>query len=414
MSSAIKEVFERACSHLVINAQLTKAIHVFATDFINKNKDHTEFFGSNLTGVHIVRFLSSDVNRWFEQILGGVNKDEIFEEISPLPVVNGKKGVFVVSSDPMNLSCIWLLHKLHNNSSMSVQQRHAAMMDVLFILQVKFLTSLLFRYFKYPADRAVAEATYAQLTNKFLIKTHGSWISVLRMRSEDILSNSGIHFETISKMESDKKIVDTVNDIQGRIRGMIKNIYKVFVKTYKEGGRIVQSSSVVEYDGVESLKDKTKGLPTYTNYIKSVVGDKNSFIRSELIRVVSAIMPSAPPKHIQSSLEYISDNYVSNKSHQVDDLISSVMVHSFSYLQQNRNTIRGSVDLANLLSRLKGVYTSSRSSDPDLLKLRQETESVIRRAVDTKTDSVIASVRTAVLLYIIARAYTMRHYTTTA
>jgi hypothetical protein len=64
-----------------------------------------------------------------------------------------------------------------------------------------------------------------------------------------------------------------------------------------------------------------------------------------------------------------------------------------------------------MLVRLRGAYTSSRSSDPYLLEMRSLTEEVIRPAVKTKTQAVVASVRTAVLLYIVLRAYTKRHYT---
>jgi hypothetical protein len=68
------------------------------------------------------------------------------------------------------------------------------------------------------------------------------------------------------------------------------------------------------------------------------------------------------------------------------------------------------VDLSAMLIRLKGAYTSSRSTDPDLLELRDLVEEVIRPSVDSRTPAVVASVRTGVLLYLVSRAYTMSYY----
>jgi hypothetical protein len=412
--SKIKAIFDEHCANLRFDRALARRLHAFSTGFVNKNRDHIEFFGGVLTGVHVVRFLDTDKHHWFDDVLDGADEEELREKIHVLPVVNGANGVFQVSGDPMNLSCVWLLHKLHNAKELTVSERYQAMMDVLFVLQTKFLTSRLFRHFKYPIDKPKAEATYAQLTNKFSIKNEGSWIKVLNSRSEDVLSNSGIHFETISKMDNDVMIVRMLNDIQGRIRDMLKNIYAVFLKVHQEGSRISSTSSVVEHDGVEVLKDRVRGLANYTRYLKSVISDKNSFIRDELMSVVQKIVPNAPPKHIRATLEYMSANYLKSATDPVDKLLDAVMVHSFGYLSANRSSMSSAVDLAGLLSRLKGVYTYSRSTDPELMKLRHDTEAIVRRAVETKTEAVIASVRTAVLLYLVSRTYTMQHYTSAA
>lgn len=412
MSALIKDAFEQLLGKLPIDARLARAVHRYQGDFVNKNRDHTEFFGGNLTGVHTVRFLDSDRERWFEDVLDGVDPEELREKIHSIPAVRNENGVFHIAGDPMNLSCAWLLHKLHSNNSLSPTQRHTAMVDVLLALQFKLFTSLLVHYFRYPADRAVAEATYAILTNKYSLKVHGSWIAVLRARAEDVISNTSIHFDAISRMDNDLRVVSMVNDIQGRLRDMLKNIYSVFMEAHHSGSKISSTSSVIEHDGVEILKDTSKSQANYLRYIKSVVGDKNSFIRQELLKVVYNVMPSAPPKHIVGTLEFMSKNYLTSQSDEVVKLLDDTLIHSFAYLAENRSTMRSGVDLPGLLTRLRGVYTSSRSSDPDLLALRQSMEKLVRRAIDTKTDSVVAAVRTAALLYLVARTYTMRHYLT--
>lgn len=412
MDARIKAIFDGTCKHVVADKALALKIHRYVVDFINRNPEHSQFFGGNLTGVQVVRFVESDKNRWFDEILDA-DEHELREQVEKLAVVQGQDGVFNVAGDVLNQSCVWLCHKFFNATNMSLTDRQQTIQDILLALQFKFLTSRLYRHFKFPADRASAEATYAKLSNKFSIKVYGTWLKVLEARCSDIMANSSTHFNAISKMNDDVGVVRMLNDIQGRIRDMLKNIYGKYLEVKASAERISASSSVVEFDGVEVLKDRSKGLATYTNYMNSVVGDKNSFIRDELLKVVQDIFPSAPPKHIFRTLEYISANYLRTRSDDIAKLIDMTMVHSFGYLEKNRQTIQAGVNLPKLLERLRGVYTSSRSTDPDLMELRRFTESIVRKAIETKTDSVIASVRTAVLLYIVSRAYTMRHWSNT-
>lgn len=410
MASEIKEIFQSVCTRVVPDNRLADNLRKLQIGFVNKNKSHSEFFGGNLTGVQVVRFLQSDKEIWFDLILEA-DEVELTEKIQALPIVNGPNGTFHVSGDPMNLSMIWLLHVILRSPKLSAQRKHDAMIDALLFIQFKFLTSRLVRHFPFPADPGTAEATYTQLTNKFSIKQYGSWIAVLKSRAEDVISNSSIHFDTIARMDSDEMVVRMINDIQGRIRDMLKNIYNVFLQVHRDGIKIASTSSVVEHDGVEVLKDRTKGLVTYTNYLKTIVGDRNSFIREELVNVVKNISSTAPPKLIVESLQYISANYQSRTADEIGQFLEMTMLHSVSYLASNRTEVSANMDVASLLLRLRGIYTSSRSSDPELLALRTATEKIIRKAIDTKTDNVVASVRTAVLLYVVARAYTMRHYT---
>lgn len=413
MDAEIKAIFDDVCKDLVIDQALSLRIHQFVINFINRNPDHQQFFGGHLLGVHIVRFVESDKNHWFDDILQA-DEHELFDRIKKLRVVRGNQGdgeLFKVASDPLNQSCVWLCHKFFNTKSMTIAQRSSAIQDVLLALQFKFLTSRLYRHFKFVTDVASAQATYARLNNKYLIKQYGTWLKLFEARCAAITATSSPHFQVIENMQDDKKVVAMLNDIQGRIRDMLKNIYSVFKQVKDANEKISSKSSVVEFEGVEVLKDRSRGLESYTNYLKSIISDKNSFIRAELLTIIYDIVPLAPPKHVLATLEYISNNFLRSKADNVNKLIEMVMIHSFRYLQTNSSTIVAGVNLPRLLERLRGVYTASRSSDPDLLEIRELTESIVKNSIDTKTESVIASVRTAILLYLISRAYTMRHYT---
>lgn len=401
----IKETFEASLPHLKIDTHLCNSLRKYVQNFMNKNKDHAGFFGGNLLGVHPARFLDSDRHRWFDEIIDA-DEETLKVQLHALPSIDPN---FFISSNAMNLSCAYLTHAIFR-SALSAKDKKEAIVNVLLILQFKFITSILQHYFRYPADKAVAEATYASLTQKFAIKEHGSWIGVLTNRCEDILAPTSIHYDVISRFDQDEDIVNMLNDVQGRIRSMVKNIYRVMLRVREEGTKIGTTSNVVSHDGEEILRDKINGLGNYIHYLKSVVGDKNSFVREELLGVVGKILPSAQARYLRPALEFISAQYFKENHKDYERVFTLTLVHSYSYLSNNRSAVRSGTDLGDMLIKLRGAYTSSRSNDTDLLELRESVETLIRPSVDSRTASVLSSVRTGVLLYLVARAYTMQYY----
>jgi hypothetical protein len=209
----------------------------------------------------------------------------------------------------------------------------------------------------------------------------------------------------------DNDVVKMLNDTQGRIRDMLKNIYGLFRQIHAQGTKISTTTQLVEHDGEAILKDKSKNLLAYGRYLNSIVTDKNSFIRQELVDVIEKLMYTMPPKLFIETLGFMSDNYRQARAGEIEEVLNEVLIHSFDYLSENRALIRNERDLPGILSRLRGVYMSSRSTDPVLFALRAKTEKIVKHATGNKNPSVIASVRTGVLLYLVARAFSMRHYT---
>lgn len=406
MDHSIKGVFDDECSGLDVGPKLAARLHAYQVGFVSKNEDHIKFFGGNLTGVQVVRFTDDDRNRWFDEILE-VDEVPLEERLLALPTVNGD---WHVSSDTMNLSCVWLMHSISKSSKLPDKVKHQALMDVALVLQYKFLTSRLYQHFKYPADKETAEATYALLSNKYALKEHGSWSALLHARAEDIIGPHSIHANTIKKMDNDEDVTYMLNDTQGRIRDTLKNIYDVFLRVHSQGIRVHSVSAVIEHDGTEILKDRTKSLHAYGRYINSVITDKASFIREELLEIIEKLMPTMSPRHFRETLTWMSDNYRQPGAGEVEEVLNETLVHSFDYLSHNRDVIRNPHDLPGLLSRLRGVYMSSRSTDPALFSLREKMEKTVKKATGNKNESAIAAVRTGCLLYVILRSYTMRHY----
>jgi hypothetical protein len=175
--------------------------------------------------------------------------------------------------------------------------------------------------------------------------------------------------------------------------------------------RIQSSSALIDYDGEMVLKDRNRNLLAYTRYLQSIVTDRASFIKEELLALIGKLMYTTSPRLFRQTLDWISENYRQSGAKRIEELLSETLIHSFDYLAEERTMMRSHVDLSTLLARLRGVYTSSRSIDPALFALREKAEWCVRQATGNRNESVIASVRTAVLLYIVIRTMTMQHYT---
>lgn len=402
----VKKIFDEECSHLKIDSHLVRRLSDFQISFCQKNEEHMTFFGGNLTGVQIVRFTTQDVQKWFTDVLQ-VDDVILEEKVLELPTINED---FHISSDIFNISVIWVIHSIINSHHLTESQKEQGCLDAALILHYKFLTSLLYQYFKYSAKPETAAATYAQLSYKFAIKQHGSWSATLHARCKSLLSKESIHYEAFKRFTPDVAIVYILNDTQGRIRDMMKNIYSEFLRVHKEGDRIISTSSNISFDGKEILKDKTKNLTSYTRYLQSIISDKNTFIKDELLDIITNIQYTMSPKLLMKTLNWVSSNYRGTGDSLIEDFTNMCMTHSFGYMTDHQNIIRETNNLASLIANLRGVYMSSRSTDVELLAIREKGEKIVTLATGIKNDSVIASVRTGLLLYLVLRAFTKNHY----
>lgn len=402
---SVRDVFDGICGDLKVDRKFIEQIHAYAIGFVNKNAEHVEFFGSNLIGVHPVRFMLSDREMWFNDILD-VDEDELRDLLHALPEINPN---FNVSSDVMNLSMVWTLYRIHNAPNLTEAQREQGKLDVVCIFHYKVISSLMAYNFKYPADKAVAAETYKALSKKYDLKQYGSWGALIVARAKDVIARTSIHYLTYTRMKDDKAVVYMVNDMQGRIRDVIKNILEVFYAVRDRKGGILTSSSTITLDGVTMVRDQSKQATAYKRYIHEVVTNRESWIRTELIGLVMKAMHTLDGKEglLRQTLTYMSDNAGHPKAKEIDELLDETLYHMFDYMT-TRN-IRTN-DIGELITRLKAVYMSSRSSDPVLLKMRELGDKVVSAAIASKNAAVIASVRTAIFIYIVLRTRTMNYY----
>lgn len=400
MRYTLKEAFDDIFDGIKFDEPLAKSLYKFRVNYMSANKDHMEFFGGNLLGVNIVRFKDSDVNNFFA--LFDLEYKEVVDQVRRVTTIDHS---FKVGSDVFNLTVIYVIHRFLN-SPVNQITRQKACYDTVMIFFCRCCAALICANFTYPADPKVAQLAYANLSQKYLIKRLGSWNKVLDYRTLALLDKKeSPHTRTLQFFDEDPKIQYVISDSQGRIREMFKGYYSEFMIVHQQGDSLtIQKSFVTGAEGEDVLREKTMGPENYIYFIREIIPDRDTFIRGDILQIVSRNNSNTSLRAVTSTLEWLVDGSMDPKRHkQVDDFVCRVLVLMAHFMQYNIEANRHR-DLAYVLSTLKNLFLSTRSVDPDLIKVREMGEKIVTEAQGKMSTSLMMATRTAVIIYICARA----------
>lgn len=400
MRYTLKEAFDDIFAGIKFDEPLAKSLYKFRVSYMSANKDHMEFFGGNLLGVNIVRFKDSDVNNFFA--LFDLEYKEVVDQVRRVTTIDHN---FKVGGDVFNLTVMYVIHRFLN-SSVNQNTRQKACYDTAMIFFCRCCAALICANFTYPADPKVAQLAYANLSQKYLIKRLGSWNKVLDYRTLALLDKKeSPHTRTLQFFDEDPKVQYAISDSQGRIREMFKGYYSEFMIVHQQGDSLtIQKSFVTGAEGEDVLREKTMGPENYIYFIREIIPDRETFIRGDILQIVSRNNSNTSLRAVTSTLEWLVDGSMDPKKHkQVDDFVCRVLVLMAHFMQYNIESNRHR-DLAYVLSTLKNLFLSTRSVDPDLIKVREMGEKIVTEAQGKLSTSLMMATRTAVIIYICARA----------
>lgn len=403
--SSIKQIFDDALVDLTLDKELFKRIKKYGQEFVYKNDEHINFFGSNLTGVYAVRFKTTDRNDWNLGILD-IDEPAVRKQIIMLPTV---KETWVRGTDVMNISCLYLVHRIYNMANLGPNEKYDAAMDVLMALHYKLISSLMANYYPYPADIRLAQMTYANLSKKFSIRQHGSWYKVLENQCKNILSPTGIHKRTIERFNDDGAIQNMITDVQGRLRAMVKKLWAVFEEVRSQNNKLMNVSGKVDLGDKVVVRDLLRTDTPYVRYLGEIVLDKKRFIKKELIAVVGEVMQTMPEHLLEDVLVRLCDNAI-NRDKETLELLDETLLHAFDYMSKDKYMKNKLSNLGTILIKFRALYMASRSKEAKMLRMRDLAEKIAASSAKTKSSTVIASLKTGLLLYIILRTFSMDHY----
>lgn len=397
----LRDVFDKFFKHVKFNKVLGNKLYRYQLAYLSSNKEHLEFFGGNLIGVNTVWFKDSDIIRLFEEVLD-VDYIELAKEIRKLTTINHN---FKISSDVFNLTMMYCVHRFITTPDISSDKdRERAMYECCLLFFYRTIAALMSDYFRYPADKKEAIAAYGNLSRKNLIKQFGSWHKLMDYRANDLSSKNGIHYNTLKAFDNDTGIVYVINDSQGRIRGVVKIYYAELVKVHNNKESInVLSSTYLDNDNQEKIREKTDSVDWKIVFIKNTIRDKHSFIKDDLVGVICRMNNNTSNRLLKNVLLWITENIDGKYSKEIDEFITTTVVYSY-YLINNKLNISNRHDYSGILQGLKNMYRSTRSSDKDLLHIRELGELIINNSQQHDlSESLMMSVRSSVILYITLR-----------
>lgn len=402
--NAVKDIFDGLVDDLVINQRWVSTLRRYVYGFATKDNDHTEFFGSPYLGTHRVLFKTSDRVTFFRDIID-VDEVRLRDELIKTKWINKD---FKVSSEAFNLSIIYLMYRTYN-SDLPKNVKNDALINLIMLFHYRIMTSIMNHYFGYLVKPSVAITAYNKLSLKFDIKKYGSWTDLFKARGEFIIDpRTGIHFDAFTKMDNDKKIVYMVNDMESRLKGVVNDYTKVLYEIKDSADLVETDSGLAVMDGELNIKDIQKRETKYKNYISNVLMATNSFYKQELVIYAAKAIPRTDEDKLEMLIRDFPSQYAHAKGERYREFVDDVTTHLFEYL--STNAIRHQ-DLKNVFFKLRGAYTSNKSSNALLLKLRTNGDELVKVMTGIKTEIKITSLRTSLMLYIVLRTLVMESMT---
>lgn len=401
--NAIKDIFDQSVDYLVIDEKWVRRLKSYVLSFVTRNNDHVEFFGSPFLGTHRIIFKTSDRKEFFNEIID-VDDVTLYDNLIKAKWINKD---FFVSSDPFNLSIVYLMHRVQI-SNLGSKSKEEALIQLVMLFHYRALTSIMNHYFGYLVKKNVAETTYNKLSLKFDIKRYGSWTALFKARAEFIIDKRlGIHYQTFTKMDDDKNIVYMINDMISRLKGVINDYTRVLYKVKDEVDLIETDSGLVVVDDKVEIKDIQKNVNKFKHYIENVVVGETGFYKEELIEYAVDGMRRTPLDKFQNVIREFPVAYNSRKGEKYRKFVDDTVTHMFEYLHSNN--IRQN-NLRKVFLSMRGAYTSNKSTNDLLYKIKDTGDDIIRDMTGIKSLSVVTSLRTSLMLYIVLRMLTMETF----
>lgn len=400
----IKSVLDKHFASVKIDNKLVDRITKYLDAFRTRNEDHIHFFASNSFALHKVVFNTADKLEWILDILD-LEESEIRSDLLTLGTIKADWKKYM---DVVNLSCIYLIHRFHN-SNLSSSKKEEGMIACAMVLNIKLLTSFMNHVIQFQTNEETSEKIYDSLSYKYALKKSGTWYALLTKRSEDMISPKSIHYQTIKNFTPDEKVLYFISDPQTRIKDLVKNLFDQMVTVKEDEIRRLKSSMMVEMEDGFTVRDVANQYDSYNQYIRNVLQDRNSFIKDEVAVVIQGLMGDGlPPTVLSDSIIKYYEFYNSGNSDCVR-LLEMILLHAFDKIQHDKEIQKMVGNIGEFLVYMHSLYTAARSKQ-DVIDMRVLGDKFIKKRVKSDNSTVIASARTGLMLYILARTFLKERY----
>lgn len=397
----VKEVFEDY-TEIRNEKDLAKSVIAFLTDYITKNPNHVSFFGGALLGVDRISWTQVDINNWLHECLFIDDVKNCQRDISELPNIVAE---YKISSDIVNLSFIWVIHKLYI-SDIKESLKRDAMFAALNLAQITHLTwGIHGKRFEYGVDPLIAQSLYESLDRKSDLKAQGSWYGLLNKKSEVFLEKSDGFTDVWERMDNDRRVIELANEIHGRINKMLNNLTGKFYEIYDAQSQIKADSKLATVDGEQVLRDYVSRPGDLVNRMEAISRDEYNFIKEELIEATLGLVNTCSRKTLTRTLDYYSTNFYGDRK--IQQLQKDIIVYMLAVTR--RDKIKSN-DIPAVVKYVRNMFRSSGTKNKEVLDIKDGLQRVADKANKNAKYNVLVSAQVALLLYVVLRALTVKAY----
>ena len=392
MFTDVKDVFAK---HIKVNIDrgLLTNITKFRLSWISKDDSYIDFLGTNLVGVHTIRFSIKDDALFLNNVVKA-DEDNIRYDLYN---TKGIDKAWKVGSNPIYHTIVYLMYKFAT-SKLNRNDIQTAIKELYYIFSYKAISSLYAHYFPFPIEPAIAKAVNEKLSNKFILKKLGSWQKLLEYRAEDILPK-GLHYDRLINLDTDSA-VRIVTDLQSRLRDVIKNIYPTIVEIREKQDKIVTSSLLEEGEDGIGVVDISNGYISMANYIKSIRSNFLDFYKEDIAHVVLHCFNSIKEEQLRNNISYIVENNIKD----IDKILDNTVESAVRYLRTKSITDKYNSHILDIVTYLKAYYSQSSVKDKDVLAVKKFMLTVTKKNVKLVNSFTLSNITVCTITYIAVRA----------
>lgn len=387
----LKTVFEKHIQ-VKVDKHLIRKIYSFVQNFINTNEEHTEFFGGHLLGVHRAVWVD-DVHgvEWLEEVCGVIDMEGLEADINEVPEIEPN---WTVSSNPVNLSCLYMAHILHT-SKLPQRDKDQAIVYTIITSHIKHLTSGIRRRFRYKANEATAVAHFESLDYRTDLKKYGSWFKLLENRGEQVIGKDFLWKKQLETYQGSYDIMKWANDLQDRLMDVLNALTESFHIVKEQEAKIYSSSRIKEYDGVKEIANVRNQQREIITQLKETVPHTHEFIRESLIADTISIITTGDERFLTSALTYISENH--RVIQKLDDVLSKLVIYMFEQAKEEGIKM---TDVPALVGKYRNVFRSSRTKNPEVVFIKTYLKQYVEEAIPRARPAMQAATVVALFIYL--------------
>ena len=157
------------------------------------------------------------------------------------------------------------------------------------------------------------------------------------------------------------------------------------------------------------VRDLIRDEQQYLRYLKDISVDKSRFIKKDLINVIANVMTTMPETQLTPVLNRYCE-LCSNGDEATLKLADEIMLHAFEHMNKDRTSNSRNFNLGNTLIKFRRLYIASRNKEAKMMFIKDQSEKITAEAAKTKSTTVVSSLRTGLLLYILLRSLSKEYY----